>query len=124
MEGFGSLDIVSSFSYGSVEDGYKQNPTFEQRLRKQYWKTKHTVRQKFKKNEDEYVVASDAEIDVKLEVFYILYVMMQLILQSCTHTHTFAYRKLSTYRCRVICYCKHWIVVVTMSEVCSCLIVQ
>lgn len=72
MEGFGSLDIVSSFSYGSVEDGYKQNPTFEQRLRKQYWKTKHSVRQKFKKGEDEYVVASDAEIDVKLEVFYML----------------------------------------------------
>lgn len=70
MEGFGSSD-VASYSYGSVEDGYIRNPTFEQRLRKQYWKTKQTVRSKFKKDEDEFVVAGDADIDAKLEVLYI-----------------------------------------------------
>ena len=67
MEGFGSSECAT-YNYGSVEDGYVQNPTLEQKLRKQYWKTKQTVRSKLKKSEDEHVVASDADIDIKLEV--------------------------------------------------------
>ena len=68
MEGFGNTDIGSPFSYGSVKDGYSHNPSFEQRLKKQYWKTKQSVRQKLNKREDEFVVAGDAGIDIKLEV--------------------------------------------------------
>lgn len=67
MDGFGSSDVVS-YNYGSVADGYIQNPTFEQRLKKKYWKTKQTVLTKLKREEDEHVVASDADIDMKLEV--------------------------------------------------------
>ena len=68
MEGFGSTDVDTPFNYGSVKDGYSHNPTLEQRLKKKYWKTKQTVRQKLHKKEDEYVVAGDAGIDAKLEV--------------------------------------------------------
>lgn len=67
MEGFGSID-GATYNYGSVEDGYIQNPTLEQRLKKKYWKTKQTVITKLKREEDEHVVAGDADIDIKLEV--------------------------------------------------------
>lgn len=68
MEGFGSDEQAIPFSYGSVKDGVVENPSFEHKLKKQYWKTKQTVLQKLKKTEDEYVVAGDADIDGKLEV--------------------------------------------------------
>ena len=68
MEGFGNTNVDSTCNYGSVKDGYAYNPSFEQRLKKQYWKTKQSVRQKLNKREDEFVVAGDAAIDVKLEV--------------------------------------------------------
>ena len=68
MEGFGSSDLTTPFNYGSVKDGYSQNPTLEHKLKKQYWKTKQTVRQKLNKQEDAFVVAGDAAIDSKLEV--------------------------------------------------------
>ena len=70
MEGFGKSDFDSyeHYSYGSVKDGYLENHTLEYRLKKKYWKTKQTVRQKLHKDEDEYIVAGDADIDAKLEV--------------------------------------------------------
>ena len=68
MEGFGSADITSPFNYGSVEDGRFRQDSLEQKLRKQYWKTKQTVIEKFGKSQDEFVVAGDADIDMKLEV--------------------------------------------------------
>lgn len=67
MEGFGSAEYMS-YHYGSVEDGYVQNPSLEQRLKKKYWKTKQTVLTKLKREEDEHIVAGDADIDLKLEV--------------------------------------------------------
>ena len=45
-----------------------QEPSLEQKLKKKYWKTKQTVIQKLGKDQDEFVVAGDAEIDIKLEV--------------------------------------------------------
>ena len=66
MEGFGSAEVMS-YHYGSVEDGYVQNPSLEQRLKKKYWKTKQTVLTKLKRDEDEHIVAGDADIDLKLE---------------------------------------------------------
>jgi hypothetical protein len=67
MEGFGSAN-TETYNYGSVDDGFVQNPTIEQRFRRKYWQTKQTVRTKLKKDEDEHVVAGDADIDAKLEV--------------------------------------------------------
>lgn len=68
MEGFGSADISTPFYYGSVQDGQYRSDSLEQKLKKQYWKTKQTVIQKLGKNQDEFIVAGDAEIDTKLEV--------------------------------------------------------
>lgn len=68
MEGFGSADVSTPFHYGSVHDGQYRSDSFEQKLKKQYWKTKQTVIQKLGKNQDEFIVAGDAEIDTKLEV--------------------------------------------------------
>ena len=68
MEGFGYDEKSTPFNYGSVKDGIVENPSLEDKLKKQYWKTKQTVLQKLKKTEDEFVVAGDADIDAKLEV--------------------------------------------------------
>lgn len=68
MEGFGSADLTTPFHYGSVYDGNSRSESLEQKLKKQYWKTKQTVIQKLGKNQDEFIVAGDAEIDTKLEV--------------------------------------------------------
>ena len=70
MEGFGSADLTTPFHYGSVYDSSNSRggESLEQRLKKQYWKTKQTVIQKLGKNQDEFIVAGDAEIDSKLEV--------------------------------------------------------
>ncbi len=68
MEGFGSDEVTSPFSYGSVHDAFHRTDTLEQKLKKKYWKTKQTVIQKFGKDQDEFVVAGDSEIDTKLEV--------------------------------------------------------
>ena len=68
MEGFGSADVTTPFHYGSVHDGRYRNDSLEQKIKKQYWKTKQTVIQKFGKEQDEFIVAGDAAIDTKLEV--------------------------------------------------------
>ena len=60
--------MTTPFHYGSVTDGMLQAPSLEQKLKKKYWKTKQTVIQKLGKNQDEFVIAGDAEIDTKLEV--------------------------------------------------------
>lgn len=68
MQGFGSADMTTPFHYGSVHDGHFRSDSLEQKLKKQYWKTKQTVIQKLGKNQDEFIVAGDADIDTKLEV--------------------------------------------------------
>lgn len=68
MEGFGNAYYMTKLNYGSVNDGALYQPTLEQKLRKQYWKTKQAMIQKLGKSQDEFVVAGDAEIDTKLEV--------------------------------------------------------
>ena len=68
MEGFGSEQVTTPFSYGSVHDTFLRSDTLEQKLKKKYWKTKQTVIQKFGKDQDQFVVAGDADIDTKLEV--------------------------------------------------------
>ncbi len=68
MEGFGSAGVASPLFYGSVNDGRMRMEGLEQKLKKQYWKTKQTFIQKLGKNQDEFVVAGDVDIDMKLEV--------------------------------------------------------
>ncbi|XP_060112974.1 islet cell autoantigen 1-like protein isoform X1 [Heteronotia binoei] len=62
-------------------DTYKQNNPGEQsvvsKMQKKYWKTKQVLIKVTGKKEDEHVVASDAELDAKLEVF-------QTIQMTCT----------------------------------------
>ena len=60
--------MTTPFHYGSVADGLLQEPSLEQKLKKKYWKTKQTVMQKLGKDQDEFVVAGDSDIDIKLEV--------------------------------------------------------
>lgn len=69
MEGFGSEELkCSPFNYGSVQDGMYGADTLEKKLKKQYWKAKQSVIEKLGKSQDEFVVAGDADIDIKLEV--------------------------------------------------------
>ena len=69
MEGFGSEELKRSpFNYGSVQDGMYGADTLEKKLKKQYWKAKQSVIEKLGKSQDEFVVAGDADIDIKLEV--------------------------------------------------------
>ena len=83
MEGFGSADITSPFNYGSVEDGRYRQDSLEQKLKKKYWKTKQTVIEKLGKSQDEFVVAGDADIDMKLEVSLDLLLMCLGSLKRC-----------------------------------------
>ena len=71
MQGFGSADITTPLHYGSVNDGRIRMDGLEQKLKKQYWKTKQTFIQKLGKDQDEYVIAGDTEIDMKLEVCHL-----------------------------------------------------
>ncbi|KAL8183859.1 UNVERIFIED_CONTAM: Islet cell autoantigen 1-like protein [Gekko kuhli] len=53
-------------------DTYKQNNPGDQsvvsKMQKKYWKTKQVLIKVTGKKEDEHVVASDAELDAKLEL--------------------------------------------------------
>jgi hypothetical protein len=53
--------------YDKFDEHQDQTPLGK--LQQQYWTTKQTVIKKLGKKEDEYVVASDAELDAKLEAF-------------------------------------------------------
>ncbi len=68
MEGFGSAEVSTPLYYGSVNDGRMRNEGLEHKLKKQYWKTKQSFIQKMGKGQDEFVVAGDTDIDMKLEV--------------------------------------------------------
>lgn len=68
MQGFGSADVTTPLYYGSVNDGRIRMDGLEQKLKKQFWKTKQTFIQKLGKDQDDFVTAGDTEIDMKLEV--------------------------------------------------------
>lgn len=57
--------------YGSSYDRFVENTNTStlHKMKETYWTTKQVVMQKLGKKEDEHVVASDAELDAKLEVF-------------------------------------------------------
>lgn len=55
----------------SYEGGYIQRPDTSTigKMQQQYWVTKQAVLQKLGRKEDQHIVASDAELDAKLELF-------------------------------------------------------
>uniref|UniRef100_A0A9L0RSL4 Islet cell autoantigen 1 like n=1 Tax=Equus caballus TaxID=9796 RepID=A0A9L0RSL4_HORSE len=57
---------MASFGQPRPED----NQSVVNRMQKKYWKTKQVFIKATGKKEDEHVVASDAELDAKLEVFH------------------------------------------------------
>ncbi|XP_069769816.1 islet cell autoantigen 1 isoform X2 [Narcine bancroftii] len=62
-------------SYGYAREFYSQyarsqDGTFVNKMQQRYWKTKQTFIKVTGKKEDEHVVASDADLDGKLEVFH------------------------------------------------------
>ncbi|XP_070277980.1 islet cell autoantigen 1-like protein [Myotis yumanensis] len=57
---------MDSFGQPRAED----NQSVVSRMQKRYWKTKQVLIKATGKKEDEHVVASDAELDAKLEVFH------------------------------------------------------
>lgn len=65
----------TSHQYTGWSDGQDSTMT---KLQQQYWVTKQTVYRKLGKKEDECVIASDAELDAKLELF-------KSIQESCSH---------------------------------------
>ena len=46
------------------------------KIQQQYWTTKQQVIKKLGKKEDEFVVLSDAELDAKLDVSQVLFIMV------------------------------------------------
>uniref|UniRef100_T1J9I6 Protein kinase domain-containing protein n=1 Tax=Strigamia maritima TaxID=126957 RepID=T1J9I6_STRMM len=63
-----SSSFYSSNSYDQYIDR-SSNSTIG-KMQQQYWVTKHAVLQKLGKKEDKFIVASDAELDAKLELFH------------------------------------------------------
>nr|XP_002731714.2 PREDICTED: islet cell autoantigen 1-like [Saccoglossus kowalevskii] len=62
---------LSGSSYDRHVQNYGNQPkSMASKVQRQYWVTKQTVMKKFGKKEDEFVVAGDAELDAKLEVFH------------------------------------------------------
>uniref|UniRef100_A0A670IEC1 Islet cell autoantigen 1 like n=4 Tax=Podarcis muralis TaxID=64176 RepID=A0A670IEC1_PODMU len=55
---------MDTFKQGNLED-----QSVVSRMQKKYWKTKQVLIKVTGKKEDEHVVASDAELDAKIEVF-------------------------------------------------------
>ncbi|KRZ13279.1 Islet cell autoantigen 1, partial [Trichinella zimbabwensis] len=61
------MSSLSRFSSCYEFDRRDESPL--QRLRQQYWTTKQTVRTKLGKREDEHLIASDAQLDAKIQVY-------------------------------------------------------
>uniref|UniRef100_A0A5S6Q9R6 AH domain-containing protein n=1 Tax=Trichuris muris TaxID=70415 RepID=A0A5S6Q9R6_TRIMR len=50
-------------------EGTNDNGSAMEKLRQQYWTTRQTFRRRLGQREDEYLVASDAELDMKVQVY-------------------------------------------------------
>ncbi|XP_005999525.1 islet cell autoantigen 1 [Latimeria chalumnae] len=66
---------MDSHNYGYSRDFYDRYPPNQDKsvvnkMQQKYWKTKQTLIKVTGKKEDEHVVASDADLDAKLEVFH------------------------------------------------------
>lgn len=68
--------ILRAHKHGGTLDrwaehqGIGRNNSTVSKVQHQFWVTKQTVLKKFGKKEDECIVASDAELDAKLELYH------------------------------------------------------
>ncbi|XP_065916821.1 islet cell autoantigen 1-like protein isoform X2 [Dysidea avara] len=67
MEGFGSSDITTPFSYGSVNEATTDKDKLETKVKKKFWKTKQKIVEKLGREQDHFVVRGDSEIDAYIE---------------------------------------------------------
>ena len=71
--GYGSYQGEGSQEGGyghSYQSYHRQNDSLKGKIEQKYWKTKQKMIEKLKKDQDEFVVAGDAEVDARLEVIY------------------------------------------------------
>ncbi|XP_014289304.1 islet cell autoantigen 1 [Halyomorpha halys] len=65
---YGDSHMSSNFHWSDHHGNARNNSTMS-KMQHQYWVTKETVLKKLGKKQDEHIVASDAELDAKLELF-------------------------------------------------------
>ena len=68
MQGVGKKAGPSTLFYGSVHDESGQPTTLETKIKRRYWETKQSLIQKLGKDQDEHIIADDADIDLRLQV--------------------------------------------------------
>ena len=67
---YGYNDSSQGSGYGPNYQSYhKSNDSLKGKLEQKYWKTKQKVIEKLKKDQDEFVVAGDADVDARLEAY-------------------------------------------------------
>ena len=67
---YGYNDSSQGGSYGHNYQSYhRPNDSLKGKIEQKYWKTKQKVIEKLKKDQDEFVVAGDAEVDARLEAY-------------------------------------------------------
>ena len=64
------MTFNSTNSYSSNKYAEHQDRTSLGKLRSKYWTTKQLVIKKLGREEDEFIIASDADVDAKLELLY------------------------------------------------------
>jgi islet cell auto antigen 1 len=73
---------VNSYSYNKY--AAHQDRTSFGKLRSKYWTTKQLVIKKLGREEDEFVIASDADVDAKLELLYTIKYSCQDLVRVCS----------------------------------------
>ena len=67
---YGYNDSSQGAGYGHNYQSYhRSNDSLKGKIEQKYWKTKQKVIEKLKKDQDEFVVAGDAEVDARLEAY-------------------------------------------------------
>lgn len=61
------MNVFSSYPW-DLQDRYAQDKSVVNKMQQKYWETKQAFIKATGKKEDEHVVASDADLDAKLEV--------------------------------------------------------
>lgn len=84
MQGVGKKAGPSTLFYGSVHDESGNPATLETKIKKRYWETKQSLIQKLGKDQDEHIIADDADIDLRLQVSHhhlrgrsVLYILLK-----------------------------------------------
>lgn len=70
IEEISDMSYSTPNSYSSNKYGEHQDRTSLGKLRSKYWTTKQLVIKKLGREQDEFIIASDADVDAKLELLY------------------------------------------------------